>query len=69
MILETERLLLRELTREDFPALCAILQDREVMYAYEGPFSDREVWDWLERQQDRDARLGCGQRCGRKPGK
>ena len=60
MILETERLLLRELTREDFPALCAILQDREVMYAYEGPFSDREVWDWLERQQDRYARLGYG---------
>ena len=31
IILETERLRLRELTAEDRPALCAILQDAEVM--------------------------------------
>ena len=35
MILQTERLLLREMTQEDFPALCRILQDEQTMYAYE----------------------------------
>ena len=34
MILETERLYLREMTEDDFPALCLMLQDPEVMYAY-----------------------------------
>ena len=38
MILETERLYLREMTQEDFPALCLMLQDAEVMTAYEHVF-------------------------------
>lgn len=59
-VLETERLLLREMTPEDFPALCAILQDAEVMYAYEGAFSDGEVWNWLRRQMSRCRRNGHG---------
>lgn len=50
MILETERLYLRELNQSDFHALCKILQDEETMYAYEGPFSDSEVQEWLDRQ-------------------
>ena len=37
-ILETERLLLREMTTADFEPLCGILQDPEVMYAYEHAF-------------------------------
>ena len=60
MILETERLYLRELERSDYEALCRILQDEETMYAYEGAFSDEEVWAWLERQLDRYRRLGFG---------
>ena len=60
MILETERLYLRELEEADFPALCRILQDEETMYAYEGAFSDEEVWAWLERQLDRYRRPGFG---------
>ena len=59
-VLETERLLLREMTPEDFPALCAILQDAEVMYAYEHAFSDDEVWDWLRRQMSRYRLTGHG---------
>ena len=47
MILQTERLLLREMTQEDFPALCRILQDEQTMYAYEGAFSDSEAQVWL----------------------
>ena len=43
VILETRRLLLRELRQEDFDDACLLLQDPEVMYAYEGPFSREEV--------------------------
>lgn len=60
IILETERLRMRELTAEDRPALCAILQDAEVMYAYAHAFSDREVDDWLQNQLDRYRRDGFG---------
>ena len=60
MILETERLVLRELTPADFPALCRILQDEETMYAYEGAFSDDEAREWLERQLERYRRWGFG---------
>ena len=47
MILETKRLFLREMTQLDYPALCKILQDRQVMYAYEHAFSDEEAQSWL----------------------
>lgn len=43
MILETERLYLRELDQGDFEALCQILKDPAVMYAYEGAFDSGEV--------------------------
>lgn len=38
MILETKRLILREMEQKDFFALCKILQDKDVMYAYEHAF-------------------------------
>jgi ribosomal-protein-alanine N-acetyltransferase len=60
MILETERLFLREMTRDDYPALCQILQDPEVMYAYEGAFSDAEVEGWLEKQLKNYEEYGFG---------
>jgi len=60
MILETERLYLRELTQADYPALCKILQDEAVMYAYEHAFSDDEVQNWLNRQLERYAQYGFG---------
>lgn len=59
-ILETERLYLRGMTQEDFPALCGMLQDPEVMYAYEHAFSDAEARAWLERQRERYRRYGFG---------
>ena len=49
MILETERLYLREMNQSDFNSLCKIMQDTETMYAYEGAFSDSEVPEWLDR--------------------
>ncbi len=50
MIQQTQRLYLRWLDQQDFPALCRILQDEQAMYAYEGAFTDTEVQNWLDRQ-------------------
>ncbi|WP_042352859.1 GNAT family N-acetyltransferase [Bacillus massiliigorillae] len=52
-ILETDRIYLREMTVEDYDQLCEILQDEEVMYAYEHAFSDEEVQNWLTNQLKR----------------
>ncbi len=60
MILHTERLDLRELTADDRNDLNEILQDRDVMYAYEHAFSDDEVTDWLNRQLGRYQTDGFG---------
>ncbi len=60
MIIETKRLILREMTDDDYACLAAILQDEEVMYAYDGPFSDEETREWLERQQWRYKKYGFG---------
>ncbi len=60
MILETERLYLREIDHSDYDALSKILQDDEVMYAYEGAFSDSETREWFERQINRYKEYGFG---------
>lgn len=60
MILETKRLYLRELTPADFKDLAEILQDKEVMYAYEHSFSDEDVQIWLNRQINRYTKYGFG---------
>ena len=60
MILETERLYLREMNQSDFASLCRILKDDETMYAYEGAFSDDEVREWLDRQIARYQKWGFG---------
>ncbi len=60
MILETERLFLREMRRSDFASLCKILQDEDTMYAYEGAFCDEEVREWMDRQISRYQKWGFG---------
>lgn len=60
MIIETGRLILREMRQSDFKDLAGILQDREVVYAYEHEFTDRDVQEWLDRQRDRYQRYGFG---------
>jgi len=60
MILETDRLYLREIKYSDFVALCKILQDEEVMYAYEHAFSIEESQEWLARQLKRYQDYGFG---------
>ena len=56
-VLETERLLLREMGQSDLAALCAILQDDETMYAYEGALSDDEAQAASDRRWARARRL------------
>ena len=60
VILETGRLILREMTAADFEPLCGILQDPEVMYAYEHAFTDEEVQNWLGNQLRRYREDGFG---------
>ena len=60
MILETQRLYLREMTQRDFGALSRILQDEETMYAYNGAFNNEETQEWLDRQIARYRKYGFG---------
>ncbi len=56
-VLETNRLLLRRIRPTDGSFLCTILQNREVMYAWDHAFSDQEVADWIQEnlmRYDRD---------------
>ena len=48
MIIETERLLLREFIPEDFPALFQILSDPETMQHYPQPFDAQRTKGWIE---------------------
>jgi len=59
-ILETDRLLLRYLTVDDIDDLKIMLQDIEVMYAWEHAFSIEEVNEWLEKNLKRYKEDGVG---------
>ncbi len=58
MILESERLILRKLRREDIEEVAHILGDIEVMYAWEKSFSREEAVEWIEKNLERYGRDG-----------
>ena len=60
MKMETKRLILRELTMEDFDALHEILSDPEIMQHYPAPFSEEQTRKWIVRNMERYAELGFG---------
>ena len=61
MKLETERLLLREMTENDLDDLKEILMDGPTMYTYEGAFAEEEG----DRRDDRAVRAElAGRRSG-----
>ncbi|MBC1604292.1 GNAT family N-acetyltransferase [Listeria rocourtiae] len=60
MMIETDRLIFRELDQLDFADLCEILQDDITMIAYEGAFTEEEVQRWLTKQLDNYDRWGFG---------
>ena len=59
-VLETERLVLRELTPDDLPFVTEMVGDLETMRFYPHPFTPLEARRWLHRQLDRYARDGHG---------
>ena len=61
IITETERLIIREMVKSDFDALCKILCDEEVMRAaYESAFSVEEAQNWMNRHFKRYEEYGFG---------
>ena len=50
IILETERLILREMTIEDLPATREIVCDEQTMYAWNGALSEEENLTQLQKQ-------------------
>lgn len=60
VILETPRLLLREMDISDMDSLRMILQDEKVMYAYNGAFDERETAMWMQKQLQRYKDFGLG---------
>ena len=60
MILETERLFLREMTMGDFDALYAVLGDKEIMQHYPYSFDEERVRSWIERNMKRYTDDGFG---------
>ena len=60
IILETERLILREYTYEDFDALYKILSDPETMKHYPKPYDEKGTMRWLNWSLDNYNRYGFG---------
>ncbi len=52
---------MRRMGNEDITPLRAILQYKDVMYAYEYAFSDGEVRQWLDRRMKRYEEYDFGQ--------
>jgi RimJ/RimL family protein N-acetyltransferase len=57
IIIETNRLYIRTLDEHDFIHLKRLFQD-EIVMAFEHPFSDDEVKEWLALQIDRYEKNG-----------
>ena len=53
MVIETERLLLREMTEDDFPALYQVLADPVIMKHYPYVFDENRVRNWILRNIER----------------
>ena len=60
MQIETQRLLLRELTPDDFDALYEIFSDPETMRHYPKPFDREKVRYWIEWNMENYAVFGFG---------
>lgn len=60
MILETERLTLRELTDDDYAALYAVLADSDIMEHYPYTFDETRVRSWIQRNLRRYEEDGFG---------
>ena len=60
MNIETERLILREMTDDDFESLRRVLGDDEIMRYYPYAFDDARIRDWIARNRERYRVFGFG---------
>lgn len=60
MIIETERLILREMTTNDYDALYAVLADSDIMQHYPYTFDEERVRGWITRNIERYEIFGFG---------
>jgi len=60
MILETKRLILREMDQRDYGALFAVLADSDIMEHYPYTFDEARVRNWITRNMDRYRKDGFG---------
>lgn len=60
MIIETDRLVLREYTFEDFDCIYEILSDPETMEHYPQPFDEEKVRWWIQWNIKNYAKYGYG---------
>ncbi len=60
MILETERLILREMNIDDYEALYDVLADSDIMQHYPYIFDEKRVLGWIERNIERYRIFGFG---------
>ena len=65
MVLETDRLTLREYVTEDFDALFEIVSDIETMQHYPAPFDEDKTRSWIQWNLDnyKSVVLDSGQLC------
>ena len=60
MKLETERLILREMSMDDYDALYRVLSDPDIMQHYPYTFDEKRVRGWIERNLERYRIFGFG---------
>ncbi len=60
MIIETERLFLREMKESDFDALYKVLADSDIMRHYPYAFDENRVINWIQRNIERYRIFGFG---------
>lgn len=59
-MIETQRLILREYTLDDFDALYEILSDPETMQHYPAPFDEEKTRNWITWNLDNYEKYGFG---------
>lgn len=60
MIIEIERLVLRELSNDDFNALYTVLADSDIMQHYPYTFNEERIKIWIEKSIERYNIFGFG---------
>lgn len=60
MLIETKRLILREMMPEDYEALYRVLADSDIMRHYPYTFDEKRVRNWIYRNMERYRIFGFG---------